>query len=61
VIDSKGIVRSVATRLQRILTYSRFARDSMDATMNYNGHIKFVQKWLDALEAEGAQAQLSTS
>jgi hypothetical protein len=33
----------------------------MDATMNYNGHIKFVQKWLDVLEAEGAQTQLATS
>jgi hypothetical protein len=29
----------------------------MDATMNYNGHIKFVQKWLDTFAAEGGQSE----
>jgi hypothetical protein len=24
----------------------------MDATMNFGGHVKFVQKWLDKLAAE---------
>jgi hypothetical protein len=24
----------------------------MDATLNFSGHAKFVQKWLDKLDAE---------
>lgn len=27
-------------------------RDALDATLNYGAHVKFVNKWLEKLEAE---------
>ena len=31
-------------------------RDGLDATMNYGAHAKFVEKWLDKLDAENEVA-----
>ncbi|KAG6811637.1 hypothetical protein H0H92_006507 [Tricholoma furcatifolium] len=50
IIDKKGIVR-----------LSLLSRDTLDATMNYGAHAKFVAKWLDKLEAEEIEPQPEAS
>ncbi len=59
IIDSKGILRyvvftisSITTRLIRRIT----GRDSLDATLNYGAHVKFVNKWLEQLDEQAKRS-----
>jgi thioredoxin-dependent peroxiredoxin len=35
---------------------STLCRDALEATLNYGAHVKFVNKWLEKLEAESKPA-----
>jgi peroxiredoxin Q/BCP len=49
----KGIWGLVpVARVTFIVDKKGVVRDGLDATMNYNAHSKFVETWLDKLEAE---------
>lgn len=60
IVDKKGVVRQVwvytAVNGFRVLNFfnilSMDDRDGLDATMNFGAHSKFVEKWLDKLDAE---------
>ncbi|EIN12837.1 peroxiredoxin Q [Punctularia strigosozonata HHB-11173 SS5] len=45
-----------SARVTFIIDTQGVVRDVHDATLNYNAHVKFVQKWLDKLAAEGTKA-----
>ena len=50
--------RSQAYLREHMLTPEKYHpfRDSLDATMNFSAHVKFVTKWLEKLVAEEKQA-----
>ncbi|KAF8073830.1 thioredoxin-like protein [Lyophyllum atratum] len=53
----KGMMGLAAVaRVTIIIDKKGIVRDTLDATMNYGAHSKFVARWLDKLEAEDAAA-----
>ncbi|KAF9046705.1 peroxiredoxin Q [Panaeolus papilionaceus] len=51
----KGMMGLVdVARVTFVIDKKGIVRDSLDATMNYAAHSKFVEKWLEKLEAEDA-------
>ena len=67
IIDKKGIVRQVLILFYFYTTFLKgfpplpLSRDGLDATMNYGAHSKFIEKWLDKLEAEDKAAANSAT
>jgi len=58
----KGILGLVpVARVTFIVDKKGVVRDGLDATMNYNAHAKFVENWLDKLEAEDNVAPSATA
>ncbi|EMD39977.1 hypothetical protein CERSUDRAFT_112219 [Gelatoporia subvermispora B] len=57
----KGILGLVDARVTFVIDSKGVVRDALDATMNYNAHLKFVTKWLDKLEAEDKKANETTA
>lgn len=59
IIDGKGQVRYVqVSKFVGSFSFESFVfhhRDALEGTLNYGAHSKFVTKWLEKLEAEGAQ------
>ncbi|KAF8817025.1 peroxiredoxin Q [Phlegmacium glaucopus] len=56
----KGILGLVAVaRVSFIVDKKGVVRDALDATMNYGAHTKFVEKWLDKLDAEDKAAEIT--
>ncbi|PPQ63624.1 hypothetical protein CVT24_004377 [Panaeolus cyanescens] len=41
-------------RVTFVIDKKGIVRDALDATMNYGAHTKFVEKWLEKLDAEDA-------
>ncbi|OCH91855.1 AhpC-TSA-domain-containing protein [Obba rivulosa] len=56
----KGLLGFVDARVTFVIDSKGVVRDALDATMNYNAHLKFVTKWLDKLEAEDKKAAEAT-
>jgi len=53
----KGMLGLTAlARVTFIIDKKGVVRDALDATMNYGAHSKFVEKWLDKLDAEDKAA-----
>ncbi|PSR74834.1 hypothetical protein PHLCEN_2v9548 [Hermanssonia centrifuga] len=52
----KGLLGLVDARVTFVIDAKGVVRDSLDATMNYGAHVKFVNKWLVKLEEEERQA-----
>ncbi|OBZ68894.1 hypothetical protein A0H81_11392 [Grifola frondosa] len=53
----KGLLGFAETsRVTFFIDSKGVVRDSLDATLNYGAHVKFVTKWLDKLEAEEKKA-----
>ncbi|KAI0076767.1 peroxiredoxin Q [Panus rudis PR-1116 ss-1] len=48
----KGLLGLVDARVTFIIDSQGIVRDALDATMNYGAHTKFVNKWLEKLDAE---------
>lgn len=60
VIDSKGIVRYVFFKFSAWEAHPEKHcpfRDSLDTTLNFSAHVKFVTKWLEKLNTEEAAAE----
>ncbi|EKM51503.1 uncharacterized protein PHACADRAFT_261682 [Phanerochaete carnosa HHB-10118-sp] len=52
----KGLLGLVDARVTIVIDAKGIVRDSLEATMNYGAHVKFVTKWLEKLEAEEKRA-----
>ncbi|GJE97169.1 peroxiredoxin [Phanerochaete sordida] len=52
----KGLLGLVDARVTVVIDSKGIVRDSLEATMNYGAHVKFVTKWLEQLDAEEKQA-----
>jgi len=50
---------SAIARVTVVIDKKGIVRDTLDATMNYGAHSKFVAKWLDKLEAEETAAPVT--
>ncbi|KAH9950559.1 thioredoxin-like protein [Amylocystis lapponica] len=53
---NKGILGLVDARVTFFIDSKGIVRDSLDSTVNYGAHVKFVTKWLDKLETEEKKA-----
>ncbi|KAI0699127.1 peroxiredoxin Q [Cytidiella melzeri] len=51
----KGLLGLADARVTFIIDSKGIVRDALDATLNYGAHVKFVNKWLEKLEAETKQ------
>ncbi|KAH8104509.1 AhpC-TSA-domain-containing protein [Cristinia sonorae] len=49
---SKGLLGLTDSRTTFIIDSKGIVRDLFDSVINYAGHTKFVEKWLDKLQAE---------
>ncbi|KAF5382684.1 hypothetical protein D9615_002985 [Tricholomella constricta] len=54
-----GLVQNA--RVTVVIDKKGIVRDTLDATINYAAHSKFVARWLDKLEAEDAAASVATA
>ncbi|KAF8158391.1 peroxiredoxin Q [Crassisporium funariophilum] len=54
----KGMLGFVpVARVTFVIDKKGIVRDALDATVNYGAHSKFVEKWLDKLDAEDKDSQ----
>ncbi|KAJ3484259.1 hypothetical protein NLI96_g5760 [Meripilus lineatus] len=51
----KGLLGLTESRITFIIDSKGIVRDVLEATINYAAHAKFVDKWLEKLEAEGRE------